>query len=390
LENQYQKLLLEYKSYLQGKKVGLFCNQVSFDFSTGKYLFQLLPELSELLTVFIPEHGLFTEQQDQVAIEDTAYYHSLEPSVRFESLYRKTENKIGDIYDHLKGLDTLIIDIQDVGVRYYTYITTIGAFFEVLKAYELPVSVIVIDKPNPAGRQVEGTMLNKEYSSLIGLTGLPHRYGLTIGELCLFQKTQLDGQFSLEIIKTSSDTMPINPSPNIPAKATCQIFSGQCLLEGTNLSEGRGTTRPFEIFGAPFLRNLPQNWVVDWNNNNPIAVLRPLMFVPTFHKYKDEICYGFQLHPVKQMHSLMYSLKMLRSLHQNAKGFNWLEGPYEAGSDRPAIELLAGDEDLLYFLDGGSNVDVISNKLKEEETRWISLARPYLLYSDPLFSMYNS
>jgi len=367
----------------------LFCNQVAFDFLTGKYLFQLLSDISEMLTVFIPEHGLFAEQQDQVAIENTSYYQSFDPAVRFLSLYRKTENKIGDIADHLSGIDTLIIDIQDVGVRYYTYITTIASFFEVLRTDRMNVNVLVIDKPNPAGRQVEGTILKHEYSSLIGLTGLPHRYGLTIGELCLFIKTQMGGQFQLKTIETSSTSLPINPSPNIPSKETCQVFSGQCLLEGTNLSEGRGTTRPFEIFGAPFLEHLSKDWVKTWNIDNPEAILRPLMFVPTSHKYREKVCYGFQLHPFKNMHSLMYSLKMLRSLKQHASGFEWLRGPYEAGSRKPAIELLAGDETLLQFLNGVINEDIVVNKLKQEEERWISMVRPYLLYPETPYSIFN-
>ena len=389
MKNQYQKLLSEYGSWLQGKRVGLFCNQVAFDFLTGKYLFQLLSDISEMLTVFIPEHGLFAEQQDQVAIENTSYYQSFDPAVRFLSLYRKTENKIGDIADHLSGIDTLIIDIQDVGVRYYTYITTIASFFEVLRTDRMNVNVLVIDKPNPAGRQVEGTILKHEYSSLIGLTGLPHRYGLTIGELCLFIKTQMGGQFQLKTIETSSTSLPINPSPNIPSKETCQVFSGQCLLEGTNLSEGRGTTRPFEIFGAPFLEHLSKDWVKTWNIDNPEAILRPLMFVPTSHKYREKVCYGFQLHPFKNMHSLMYSLKMLRSLKQHASGFEWLRGPYEAGSRKPAIELLAGDETLLQFLNGVINEDIVVNKLKQEEERWVSMVRPYLLYPETPYSIFN-
>ena len=389
MENHYRKLLLDLKPYLNGKRVGLFCNQVSFDFSTGKYLFQLLSKNCGQLTVFLPEHGFFAEQQDQVVIEDISYYHSLESPVGFKSLYGKTDNKIGDMFNHLAGIDTLIIDIQDIGIRYYTYITTIGAFFEVLAAHDLPVSVIVVDKPNPAGRQVEGTILKNEFSSLIGLTGLPHRYGLTIGELCLYLRSLYSGQFQIEVIKTTSESIPINPSPNIPGKKTCRIYSGQCLLEGTNLSEGRGTTRPFEIFGAPFLDRLSEDWVEQWNRNNPEAVLRPLMFVPTFHKYSDEICYGFQLHPVKPMHSLMYALKMLRSLKIHSVEFAWLQGPYEAGSERPAIELLAGDEDMLCFLNGELNEDLIEEKLKEEENAWISMVQPYLLYSEPLYSLFG-
>ena len=165
------------------------------------------------------------------------------------------------------------------------------------------------------------------------------------------------------------------------------IFSGQCLLEGTNLSEGRGTTRPFEIFGAPFLKRLSGDWVNEWNSENPEAILRPLMYVPTFHKYKDEICYGFQLHPFKQMHSLLYSLKMLRSLKFTASELEWMEGPYEAGSAKPAIELLSCDEDLMRFLNGALNDSLIIDKMKEEERQWIEMTEPFRLYSEPLVSI---
>jgi uncharacterized protein YbbC (DUF1343 family) len=159
------------------------------------------------------------------------------------------------------------------------------------------------------------------------------------------------------------------------------------LLEGTNLSEGRGTTRPFEIFGAPYLKHLPKNWVDYWNNDNPEAVLRPLMFIPAFHKHKDKVCYGFQLHPIGEMHSLLYALKMLRSLKKHARGFKWLEGPYEAGSERAAIDLLAGDQDILQFLEGNLQEASLLRKLKEEEKNWIALVQPFLIYSEPLYTL---
>jgi uncharacterized protein YbbC (DUF1343 family) len=389
LENQYQKLFKEYKTLISKKRVGLFCNQVSFDFSSGKYLLQLLSKKAGHLTVFTPEHGLFAEQQDQVIIENTRHYEFLDPTVSIVSFYRKVENRIGNIKFQLKELDTLIIDIQDIGCRYYTYITTIGEIFNVIIENELPLSVVIIDKPNPAGRQVEGTRLKPEFSSLIGLTGLPHRYGLTIGELCWFLRSKFGGQFQLEIIQIDSNELSINPSPNIPDKKTCLIYSGQCLLEGTNFSEGRGTTRPFEIFGAPYLKNLSQDWVDLWNSENREAVLRPLIFIPSFHKYKNEICYGFQLHPMKEMHSLMYSLKMLRSLSFNSAQFEWLAGPYEAGSARPAIELLAGDTDMLQYLYEGSDEREMVDKIKIEEKEWIEVTQSFLIYNQPLYSRFN-
>ena len=363
----------------------MFCNQVSFDFSEGKYLFQMLSTTCRSSTVLVPEHGLFAEQQDQVPVENINTYQHLDINTRYVSLYINTRKKLDNISDSLSDLDTLIIDIQDVGVRYYTFLPTIAEIFKVIINKGFQLSVVLIDRPNPAGRQIEGTLLAEEYGSLIGLPGLPHRYGLTLGELCNFIRFNYKGEFSLEIIKKEIDTLPVNPSPNIPNINTCRIFSGQCLLEGTNLSEGRGTTRPFEIFGAPFLNDLSDDWVDAWNKGNTQAVLRPLLFVPTFHKYKDQMCYGFQLHPREQMHVLIYSLKMLRSLKLSAGAMKWLEGPYEAGSDKPAIELLAGDDDLLRYLNGMDNEDEILEKMNDEEQKWIEITKPFLLYDEPLF-----
>ena len=363
----------------------MFCNQVSFDFSEGKYLFQMLSVYSGSVTVLVPEHGLFAEQQDQVPVENLNVYQDLDSTVNYVSLYINTPGKTDHIANGLNNIDTLIIDIQDIGVRYYTFLPTIAELFRTLIKKGLSTTVIVIDRPNPAGRQVEGIILKEEYSSLIGLPGLPHRYGLTLGELCMYLRSKYNGCFPLEIIPKEPDTLPINPSPNIPGIHTCMIFSGQCLLEGTNLSEGRGTTRPFEIFGAPFLNDLPEGWVEEWNKENTKAVLRPIQFMPTFHKHKDKICYGFQLHPLGKIHSLLYSLRLLRSLKQNLDKMKWLQGPYEAGSDKPAIELLTGDADLLKYLNGIDNEKSVLRKMNDHEKKWIDLTQPFLLYDESLF-----
>jgi uncharacterized protein YbbC (DUF1343 family) len=387
LKNQYQRLFQEYRHLIEKKRIGLFCNQVSFDFTEGKYLFQLLSDYSGSVSVLVPEHGLFAELQDQVPVENLSAYRDLDKKVSFVSFYINTPDKTDHIAESLDGIDTLIIDIQDIGVRYYTYLPMIAELFKVLIYNGLHLPVVVIDRPNPACRQVEGTILKDEYSSLIGLTGLPHRYGLTLGELCMFLRSQYNGDFQLQIINKEHDTMPVNPSPNIPGIHTCRVFSGQCLLEGTNLSEGRGTTRPFEIFGAPFLKDLPDDWVEIWNKKNTEAILRPIQFVPTFHKHKDQLCYGFQLHPGKKIHALLYSLKMLRSLKENLGEMRWLEGPYEAGSYKPAIELLVGDEDLIGYLNGMVKAETIQDMIDDQEKKWIEMAQPYLLYDEPLFQV---
>ncbi len=206
MKNQYKRLFQEYRHLIEKKRVGLFCNQVSFDFSEGKYLFQMLSTTCRSLTVLVPEHGLFAEQQDQVPVENIHTYQHLDFNTRYVSLYIKTRDKLDNISDSLSDLDTLIIDIQDVGVRYYTFLPTIAEIFKLIINKGLQLSVLLIDRPNPAGRQIEGTMLAEEYSSLIGLPGLPHRYGLSLGELCNFLRFRYNGAFPLKIIKKETDT----------------------------------------------------------------------------------------------------------------------------------------------------------------------------------------
>jgi uncharacterized protein YbbC (DUF1343 family) len=283
----------------------------------------------------------------------------------------------------------LIIDIQEVGSRYFTFVTMMGKIMEILK--DRAVHLLIIDHPNPAGRWVEGIPLNREYASLIGWPDLPHRYGLSLGELALFMKDQLGGRFHLEIIRKmdfSVDPSWIYPSPNLPHPLTARVYSGQCLWEGTNVSEGRGTTRPFEIFGAPFFEKLMTRWVDRWNRLHQEVILRPLIFVPTFHKHKGAYCYGFQLHPAAPgYHSLWYSLQLIRQVGNELDDFSWREGPYESGSHRPAMELLAGDELLIDYLMGRANDQQVKEKLREEEQKWIEHCSRFLLYPDPLLQI---
>ncbi|MBI3394980.1 MAG: DUF1343 domain-containing protein, partial [Spirochaetia bacterium] len=223
------------------------------------------------------------------------------------------------------------------------------------------LTVYVVDRPNPAGRSVEGTRLPAAYESFVGMPGILHRHGLTLGELLTYVHSSASMRYPLIVQKFAHDgsdghgsavyaqhkadgeapsaprpTWIIAPSPNMPSPVTPLVYSGQCLLEGTNMSEGRGTTRPFEIFGAPYL---------DWSGvpSAPGAVLRPLMFIPTFHKHKDEVCRGFQIHVTGPYHSLLHTLRILRWARETFETFSWREGVYEFRSDRPAIELLCGD-----------------------------------------------
>lgn len=390
-------------------RVGLLCNQTSWDFSEGCYLFEQLHRHGTLHRLFLPEHGLFAELQDQEALDSGAFYRCLHlEGVDFVSLYGSSEASLSAPPDKLNDLDAIVIDLQDVGCRYYTFISTVEKLFRSLLEYRLQPEVYVLDRPNPAGRQVEGIPISKEYASFIGVEGLPHRHGLTFGELCGFLHSRMNAPFPLTVIPYPLDrqyaaplALPgagntfvktpcaIYPSPNIPSAYTCLVYSGQCLLEGTNLSEGRGTTRPFEIFGAPFLRPLHDynrsHGYSNWNDpQHPLysegARLRLLHFIPTFHKHSGDICYGFQLHLTgKPYHSLLHSLRILRFL-SGFEDFAWREGVYEKGNDKTAIELLAGHDLLLDYLKGRAAEREVRQALADSEAGWLATSRAFWIY----------
>src|SRR5262245_50566846 len=243
-----------YKLLKNKQAIGLLCNQSAWHARGGGYSFQTLAKSGRLKRAFIPEHGLFGEGEDQVKVDDTSHYKDVSDKTEWVSLYNSTDATLTASSGHLRDLDALLIDIQDAGSRYYTYTTTTWLLLKKITDLDLDITVIVSDKPNPAGRSVEGTRLGEEYASFIGLEGLPHRHGLTIGELCKYFKAKLNGKCKLVIDPIrKKDAIFIAPSPNIPTTTTCGLYSGQYLWEGTNISEGRGTTQPFETIGAPFL-----------------------------------------------------------------------------------------------------------------------------------------
>ncbi len=378
-----------YKLLKKKESIGLLCNQSGWHPQTGKYSFQWLAENTRLKKVFIPEHGLFGEWQDQVKSDDTSLYKNLSGDLEWISLYSLSNSSLTASADQLRTIDTLIIDIQDIGSRYYTYTSTTWLLLKKITELNLDMTVIVIDKPNPAGRQVEGTRIKKEFTSFIGIEGLPHRHGLTLAELCRYFKSKLQGKWDLIIYPVhKKEWIFIPPSPNIPTTTTCTFYSGQCLWEGTNISEGRGTTLPFEMIGAPFL-----NWVFfeDWNSVlhpafNKHCVIRPLYFVPVFHKFAGEICPGIHMmiREKEKYHSLSHSLRVMKYIKEKSQEFEWREGPYEAFNDKKAIELLLGDQLLLDYAENRASWKDVKLKLGEEETEWIKEVSPFLIYKSTL------
>jgi uncharacterized protein YbbC (DUF1343 family) len=274
--------------------------------------------------------------------------------------------------------------------------------FKTLKKENIPLPVWIVDRENPAGPFVEGSPLKPEYASFIGIEGLPHRHGLTIGEMAGYFHAEIEADFPLHIVSWQAEARGfpwiVPPSPNIPGYFTAGFYSGQCLWEGTNVSEGRGTTRPFEVFGAPWMEESLIGYnqkagYEGWNDpRHPLfdtgAALRWHRFIPTFHKYKGECCFGFQLilrNPKAAYHALLHSLRIIRFIGENCPAFSFRPGKYENGNEKAAIELLAGDPLIVDYIKGkGPKETELQEYFKKNEEEWIEKTRRFRLYEEPL------
>lgn len=369
------------------KRAGMLTNQSAF--SGNQYHFEMVQKYIDLKVLFIPEHGLFAELQDQVSGSGLKYDFG---SLKMENLYGDEENSLFVRDEVLDELDLVLFDIRDVGARYYTFLTSCYYILTSIDRYnranKKQIEVLVLDSPNPAGRKVEGSPLQKKYSSFVGVETVLHRHGLTIYELMQYYQKEFDLKLKLSAVpigalysKKFDPYLWIPPSPNIPSQTTCYVYSGQCLLEGTNLSEGRGTTRPFEIFGAPYIQMQNKELLAELTRyQRKNFILRPLFYMPTFHKHKDKICGGYQLLLTRpdKFHSLLFTLHFLRTIKEfYPDEFQFLEGVYEFRSDKRAIELLAGDDPLLNYLDGRLEYIELVEYFLEEENKWKKKTKPY-------------
>lgn len=376
-----------YRKRLKGKRLGLLANPASVDTSfrhASTLINQTFPE--QLKALFSPQHGFYAEKQDNMVESD----HTVDPILKIPifSLYSQTRIPTKEMFDLI---DTLIVDIQDVGTRVYTFIYTISYCLEAAAKYEK--EVIILDRPNPVGGvQVEGNILNKEYSSFVGRFPIPMRHGLTVGEISSCFNSMFTAQkCDLEIISMTgwkrdmlfSDTnLPwIAPSPNLPTPTSALVYSGQVVWEGTNISEGRGTTQPFEIFGAPFIDTEKILNQVDGRIDG--AVLRPIAFQPTSGKWKDEVCRGFQIHVVEPKLFKPYktSLILLQQIIKNhSDRFRWKEPPYEYEYVKLPIDLILGDRKLREAVEQLENIDAVEALWKKPLDKFKQMIRKFYLY----------
>jgi len=371
---------------LKGKKLGLLSNPASVDnkFNHASTIIDsLFP--GQLKALFSPQHGFYAEKQDNM-IESG---HFIEPhlNVPVFSLYNDTRIPTKEMFDLI---DVLLVDIQDVGTRVYTFIYTISFCLEVAARFKK--KMVILDRPNPiGGKQIEGNILSEEFTSFVGRFPIPMRHGLTIGEISQFFNQEFHLGCDLTVIPMKGwkrqmywqDTgiTWIAPSPNLPTPQSCMVYPGQVIFEGTNISEGRGTTLPFEIFGAPFLDT--ETIKTDADDLIKGALLRPVNFEPTSGKWKGNICKGFQIHvnSKEEFNPYFSSLLLMQLIKKHhADDFKFKAPPYEYEFERMPIDLIIGSKTLRKKIMNLEDLISLSNQWKKELNSFKSISGNYHLY----------
>ncbi len=338
--------------------------------------------------LFGPEHGYYAVEQDMVASRDQRDPMTGAPVV---SLYGDSEHSLRPAASAFEGIEVLLIDLQDVGSRYYTYAAT--AVWAAEAALQAGTCVWVLDRPNPLGGEViEGDLPRRGYESFVGAFEIPVRHGLTIGELMRLEAERRGWRDGLEIWTMTgwrrgmswADTgLPwIAPSPNMPRVATAQIYPGGCLVEATTMSEGRGTTRPFQLIGAPNLDALELAKDLERRRIPGVAFL-PTYFRPQFQKYSGEVCAGVEIKVTDAGSFPAYrcGVGLLAAIHDRfPQSFGWRRESYEFISDRPAIDLLTGGPELRTALESGDGPAAWIDSWQADEDEFRRRREDILLY----------
>ncbi len=355
---------------VQNKRVGLLAHPASISSQITHTLDLLLANQIQVTRLFGPEHGLWGQAQDMVGV---APGRDPRTGIPITSLYGDSFATLEPTLADFDDIDVLICDLQDVGSRYYTFIYTMALCMKT--AAKKGCKVLVLDRPNPInGVSVEGKILKNGFESFVGLYPLPIRHGMTIGEIALYLNEEEQIHCDLEVICMEGwnrahyfdeTGLPwVLPSPNMPTVDTAIVYPGMCLIEATELSEGRGTTRPFELVGAPFID--PDKLSEELTSYALEGVrFRPVYFHPQFQKHAGTDCGGVQIHitnrqTFRPIETGMAVIKAVHDLYPN--DFKWRAKPYEFVKDIPAIDLLTGDDVFRKQIESGSSLkDICAN-----------------------------
>ncbi len=383
-----EQLLSSPPKWLSGCRLGLLCNQASTD-SRLRHSRDLIDNFfpGQLACLFSPQHGFFSEKQDNMIESD----HTLDPETGLPlySLYSDKRKPTREMFDLF---DVLVVDLFDVGTRVYTFLYTMAYCLEA--AAEFKKKVLVLDRPNPiGGKLVEGNIVQQDCFSFVGLYPIPMRHGLTFGELARLLNTHFTIGADLEVIPmrnwqrsmlyTGTGLPWVFPSPNMVSSAASLVYPGQVIWEGTNVSEGRGTCLPFELFGAPFFdcdEILNKIEGIDLEG----CFLRPLIFEPTSNKWAGQACHGFQIHVTDPATFRPYrtSLALLQAaLILYPENFQYKEPPYEYEYERLPMDLILGDKKIREALEQDVSIIDIEDSWQDDLDNFDKLRREVFLYN---------
>jgi uncharacterized protein YbbC (DUF1343 family) len=357
-------------SKLNGARAGLLVHPASVNNSI-KHTVDciLMTQKFKVQALFGPQHGIRGETQDNMV--EWGGFRDIKTGLPVYSLYSKFRKPEPSM---LNDLDLIIVDMQDVGSRYYTFIWTMERCMQACA--EGGKSLVVLDRPNPiSGNLTEGSVLDNDFTSFVGLRPLPVRHGMTIGEIGVYLTNKFYPDLDYHVIRMQGwrrrmwfdeTGLPwVLPSPNMPTIETASVYPGMCLLEGTELSEGRGTTRPFELFGAPFIE--PETLVKRLELFKLSGVrFRPLYFQPTFQKHAARLCGGAQIHITdrKAFKPFKTGVAVIKAIYElYPEDFKWKNPPYEYETEKMPIDILAGTDRLRNDIEQGIS-------LKQMETWW--------------------
>lgn len=360
----------------KGKRVGLLTNPSGTD-QNFRATVDILNEHTNLTALFSPEHGLRGNLQDGDVIHN---YVDEETGIMVYSLYGQHRKPTKEM---LEDVDIICYDIQDVGARFYTYIYSLAHTMEAAK--EHGKKVVVFDRPNPVGPEVEGNILNLKYRSFIGYYEIPQRYGLTVGELAHLFNNEFGINCDLEVIKMSGykrdstwydyNLSFILPSPNLPTVDSLFVYLATCIFEGTNVSEGRGTTRPFSIIGAPWFKS--KELVEIFSKKIPHAKFKTLYFTPVSSKYKGVMCSGVEIYVTdyKKFEPVIAGMIMLKEIEKLHEEFSY-NPPWTEFGNR-MIDLNVGDD---FIRENTLTIDEIKAKFAKDKKEFLKIKEKYHLY----------
>ncbi|MGH9971791.1 MAG: exo-beta-N-acetylmuramidase NamZ domain-containing protein [Pyrinomonadaceae bacterium] len=382
-----EKLLEQRVRLLHGARVGFICNQASVDHSLrhAADLFHEHPEIN-LTALFGPQHGIRGDVQDNMI--ETEHSVDRVTQIPIHSLYSETREPTEEM---LKGVDVLVFDMQDVGCRIYTFAYTLANCMRAAKT--LDKRVVVCDRPNPiSGTSVSGNVLEAEQASFVGQFPIPTRHGMTMGELALMFNEHFGIDCRLEVVTMGgwsreqwhddTDAPWVMPSPNMPTLDAATVFPGTVHFEGTQLSEGRGTTRPFELIGAPYV--IPEEFAAQLNSLElPGVFFRGCVFRPTFQKHAGVSCGGVQIHVIDRetFEPVIAGVAMVKVAHDMyPQSFRWKDPPYEYVYDRSPFDVIAGTEKLREAIEQGTPLDAIQASWQAPLEEFRKVRQQYLLY----------